>query len=90
MATKKLYSSFVNLSTFMERSRHCYRALSISGVFISIAFLFASCGKEPVSFTAEQRKAADSIVRSTHGIDSLALLQKRLESENDKLGSIIA
>ncbi len=74
----------------MERSRHCYRALSISGVFISIAFLFASCGKEPVSFTAEQRKAADSIVRSTHGIDSLALLQKRLESENDKLGSIIA
>ena len=33
---------------------------------------------------------ADSIVRSAHDIDSLALLQKRMESEGDRLGSIIA
>ena len=33
---------------------------------------------------------ADSIMRSAHDIDSLALLQKRMESEGDRLGSIIA
>lgn len=33
---------------------------------------------------------AERVVRSTHGIDSLSLLQKQLESNGDKLGSIIA
>lgn len=32
----------------------------------------------------------DSIVRATRGIDSLALLQKRLKAEGNRLGSIVA
>ena len=53
-------------------------------------FLLVSCGNKPGPFTPAERKAANSIVRSAHGIDSLALLQKRLESEGDRLGSVIA
>ena len=69
----------------------CYRLILNSLVaFISVCFLLISCGKEPVSFTPAERNVADSIVRSAHGIDSLASLQKRLESEGDKLGSVIA
>ena len=64
--------------------------LSALTAFISVCFLLVSCGRKPVSFTPDERKVADSIVRSTHGIDSLASLQKRLESEGDRLGSIIA
>ena len=64
--------------------------LSALAALISICFLLVSCGRKPVSFTPDERKVADSIVRSTHGIDSLASLQKRLESEGDRLGSIIA
>ena len=64
--------------------------LSALAAFISIFFLLVSCGKKPVSFTPDERKMADSIVRSAHDIDSLALLQKRMESEGDRLGSIIA
>ena len=69
----------------------CYRLILNSLVaFISVCFLLISCGKEPVSFTPAERNVADSIVRSAHGIDSLTSLQKRLESEGDKLGSVIA
>lgn len=64
--------------------------LSALTAFISVCFLLVSCGRKPVSFTPNERKVADSIVRSTHGIDSLASLQKRLESEGDRLGSSIA
>ena len=64
--------------------------LSALTTFISVCFLLVSCERKPVSFTPDERKVADSIVRSTHGIDSLASLQKRLESEGDRLGSIIA
>ncbi|MGP1491843.1 MAG: ATP-binding protein [Prevotella fusca] len=53
-------------------------------------FLLVSCEKKCVTFTAEERKAADSIVKSVAGVDSLSLLQKRLEKKGDKLGSIVA
>ncbi|OLQ19780.1 hybrid sensor histidine kinase/response regulator [Tannerella forsythia] len=64
--------------------------LSALAAFISVCLLLVSCGKKSVSFTPDKRKMADSIVRSAHDIDSLALLQKRMESEGDRLGSIIA
>ena len=70
-----------------KRKRSILSALT---AFISVCFLLVSCGRKPVSFTPDERKVADSIVRSTHGIDSLASLQKRLESEGDRLSSIIA
>ncbi|WP_455540290.1 ATP-binding protein [Prevotella fusca] len=53
-------------------------------------FLLVSCEKKCVTFTAEERKAADSVVKSVAGVDSLSLLQKRLEKKGDKLGSIVA
>ncbi len=37
-----------------------------------------------------QRHRTDSIVKSTHGIDSLAALQHRFEKKGNRLGSIIA
>ena len=55
-----------------------------------ILFLFVSCGKKSVGFTPEERRAADSIVSTVHSVDSLALLQKRLEAEGNRLGSIAA
>lgn len=67
-----------------------YSFLSVWVAFISTFFLLISCGKKPISFTPDERKTTDSIVRSTHGIDSLALLQKQMESEGNKLGSIVA
>ena len=64
--------------------------LSALAAFISVCLLLVSCGKKSVSFTPDERKVADSIVRSAHGIDSLASLQKRLEGEDNRLGSVIA
>lgn len=64
--------------------------LTTLSVFISSCFLLVSCGKKPVAFTPEERKAADSIVRAMRIPDSLALLQKRLESAGDRLGSVVA
>ena len=78
------YSLFVPLSfRRKERSR------LIVSVLI-ILFLFVSCGKKSVGFTPEERRAADSIVSTVHSVDSLALLQKRLEAEGNRLGSIAA
>ena len=57
---------------------------------LAVSFLPISCGKQTVTFSPEDRKAADSIVHAVHGIDSLALLQKRLESEGNRLGSVVA
>ena len=49
-----------------------------------------SCGKKSVVFTPDERKTADSTVRSVRTPDSLALLQKQLESKGDRLGSVVA
>ena len=86
---KPLYNLTMSLLTVMGGGG--YRLiLSALAAFISVCLLLVSCGKKSVSFTPDERKMADSIVRFAHDIDSLALLQKRMESEGDRLGSIIA
>ncbi len=75
---------------FKSRNKRRYLILSALTVFVSTFLLLVSCGKKPISFTPAERKTTDSIIRSTHGVDSLALLQKQMESEGNKLGSIVA
>ena len=75
---------------FRSWRKRCHLFSSVWVAFISTFFLLISCGKKPISFTPDERKATDSIVRSAHGIDSLALLQKQMESEGNELGSIVA
>lgn len=57
---------------------------------LAVSLLLVSCRKESTSLTTDERRTADSIVRVTRGIDSLAQLQQRLEEEGDRLGSIVA
>lgn len=68
----------------------CHLPSGLLIVFITSFSLLVSCEKKCVTFTAEERKAADSVVKSVAGVDSLSLLQKRLEKKGDKLGSIVA
>lgn len=75
---------------FRSWRKRCHLFSSVWVAFISTFFLLISCGKKPITFTPDERKATDSIVRSAHGIDSLALLQKQMESEGNELGSIVA
>lgn len=75
---------------FKSRNKRRYLILSALTVFVSTFLLLASCGKKSITFTPDERKTADSIAHSTHGVDSLALLQKQMESEGNKLGSIVA
>lgn len=75
---------------FRSRNKRRYLILSALTVFVSTFLLLTSCGKKSITFTPDERKTIDSIVRSTHGVDSLALLQKQMESEGNKLGSIVA
>ena len=67
-----------------------YLLCGASLALVSVFFLVRSCGKKPTAFTPEERREADSIVRSVHSVDSLALLQKQLERSGKKLGSIVA
>ena len=63
----------------------------LSSLLVAICLLASSCQqREAVTFTAAERKAADSLVRTARGIDSLTHLQARLEREGDLLGSIVA
>lgn len=63
----------------------------LSSLLVAICLLVSSCQqREAVTFTAAERKAADSLVRTARGIDSLTHLQARLEREGDLLGSIVA
>ena len=64
-----------------------YLLCGASVALVSVFFLVRSCGKKPTAFTPEERREADSIVRSVHSVDSLALLQKQLERSGKKLGS---
>ena len=64
--------------------------LSVLGLLILISFSIVSCKKEAISFTPGERDEVDKLVLSTHSVDSLILLQKKLESEGNKLGSIVA
>ena len=63
----------------------------LSSLIVAICLLASSCQqRETVTFTAAERKAADSLVRTARGIDSLTHLQARLQREGDLLGSIVA
>ena len=63
----------------------------LSSLLVIICLLASSCQqRETVTFTAAERKAADSLVRTARGIDSLTHLQARLQREGDLLGSIVA
>lgn len=56
-----------------------------------LAGSLASCSEPSgVTFTLEERRASDSLVRAVRGVDALADLQARLEREGDRLGSIVA
>lgn len=59
--------------------------------FFSCLLLVVACGSDTSDYLSqERREAAERIVRTVRGIDSLALLQNRLENDGDKLGSIVA
>ena len=73
-----------------SRKKLRYLLCGASLALVSVFFLVRSCGKKPTAFTPEERREADSIVRSVHSVDSLALLQKQLERSGKKLGSIVA
>ena len=63
----------------------------LSSLLVIVCLLVSSCKqKGSITFTAAERQAADSLVRATRDIDSLARLQVRLEREGDILGSIVA
>ncbi|WP_420186594.1 response regulator [Bacteroides pyogenes] len=84
-----VYNFVMGLPTHIGRGK-CRLSLSALGAFIFISFLLVSCGKKSAMFTDADRKVADSIVRAVRTTDSLALLQKRMESEGGILGSIVA
>lgn len=90
MVLKPLYSLTTSLLTFMGGGKRYRLILSVITTFVSVGFLLVSCGREPVSFTAEERHEADSIVKSIKNSDSLAVLQKQWEKEGKTLMSIVA
>lgn len=77
--------SVITMSYSLDNKLKC--ALT---ALLAVSLLLVSCRKEPTSLTTDERRTADSVVRATRGIDSLALLQQRLEEEGDRLGSIVA
>ena len=76
--------------SFPANYRHHRPTLWLLMTWIVYCFLFVSCAKKSITFTAKQRKTADSIIHTVTHTDSLALLQKQLEDQGDKLGSIVA
>lgn len=89
MPAKALHSLTMSrlVSTGGKRHRLLLSALA---AFTAGFLLLVSCGKKSVAFTPDERKTVDSIVCSVRTPDSLALLQKQLESKGDKLGSVVA
>lgn len=56
--------------------------------YLIILVMLISCGQKPAKISLAERKAMDSIVSSTHDIDTLSMIQKRMEREGNMLGSI--
>lgn len=54
-----------------------------------LSILCASCSRRNTTFTQEERKAVDSIVRLERNEDSLVKLQQQFERENNLLGSVV-
>ena len=77
--------------TFIKKQKKINQLVTnILGLLILISFSIVSCKKEAISFTPEEREEVDKLVLSTHSVDSLILLQKKLQSEGNRLGSIVA
>lgn len=57
---------------------------------MTICLLLVSCGQKPARISPAERKALNSTLSSSHNIDTLAMMQKRMEKEGNMLGSIIA
>ena len=66
------------------------RHIPTATLWCLIILLLVSCGKKPATNTHAERKTLDSLMASSHNIDTLSMLQKRMESEGNMLGSIIA
>ena len=64
--------------------------LNVIATLIIISIAMTSCGKKPSEISPDDRKAIESIVATTHGADSLALLQQQMENDDNLLGSVIA
>ena len=58
--------------------------------YLIIYVMLVSCGQKPAKISLAERKAMDSIVSSSHDIDTLSMMQKRMEREGNMLGSIVA
>ena len=70
----------------MYKPRH----IPTATLWCLIILLLVSCGKKPATNMHAERKTLDSLMASSHNIDTLSMLQKRMESEGNMLGSIIA
>ena len=57
---------------------------------MTICLLLVSCGQKPARISPAERKALNSTLSSSHNIDTLSMMQKRMEKEGNMLGSIIA
>ena len=57
---------------------------------IIICVLLVSCGQKSVKTSLAERKSLDSIISLSRNLDTLSMLQKRMESEGNMLGSVIA
>lgn len=82
------YSITMNLLSFIKE-KHFRLASSVLAALIFIPFFLVSCGRKTEAITPDKRKYIDSIVHSVRNLDSLALLQKRMESAGDRIGSIV-
>ena len=58
--------------------------------YLIILVMLISCGQKPAKISLAERKAMDSIVSSSRNIDTLSMIQKRMEREGNMLGSIVA
>lgn len=47
--------------------------------YLFIYVMLVSCGQKPAKIFLAERKAMDSIVSSSHDIDTLSMIQKRME-----------
>lgn len=90
MPAKALYSLTMSCLAPTGGGKYHRLILSALAAFATSSFLLVSCGKKSVAFTPDERKTVDSTVRSVRTPDSLALLQKQLESKGDRLGSVVA
>ena len=54
-----------------------------------IGLLMVACGQRQATTPMAVRKSLDSLISSSHNIDTLRMLQKRMEKEDNVLGRII-